>query len=117
MTEVKHDLGQLPDTFLHGHELPVDHVDAVGGRIDHVLLDEASETGEVGGDGGNAHDGTLGRGVAPRFVIGRKHAHVAASDKLFIVEADQRIVTVQKIWMKDDLDSILWIIEQVASLQ
>ena len=54
MTEVKHDLSQLPDTFLHGHELPVDHVDAVGGRIDHVLLDEASEAGEVGGDGGNA---------------------------------------------------------------
>ena len=117
MTEVKHDLGQLPDTFLHGHELPVDHVDPVRGGIDHVLLDEASEAGEVGGDGGNAHDCALGRCVASKFVIGQKHTHVAASDKLFIIQTDQRIVVVQKIWMKDNLDSILWIIEHVASLQ
>ena len=92
-------------------------MDAAVEGIDHMVLDDTSEAGEVCGDGRYAHDCTLGRCVASKFVIGQKHTHVAASDKLFIIQTDQRIVVVQKIWMKDNLDSILWIIEQVASLQ
>ena len=82
-----------------------------------MLLDEAAEAGEVGGDAGDTHDGTLGGGVAPGLVVGREHAHVAASDELFVVETNQRIVTVQKVRMEDDFYSVLWIIEHVASLQ
>ena len=42
---------------------------------------------------------------------------MTTSHKLFIVETEERIVTVEKVWMEDDLHSVLWIIEQVASLQ
>ena len=68
LTELEHDLGEVLDALLHPLELPVHHVDPVGLRLDHVLLYEAAKAGEVGGDGRDAHDGTLGRGVTPGLV-------------------------------------------------
>ena len=46
-----------------------------------------------------------------------KHSEVATSDELLVAEAQQRIVTVQKVGVEDDLDSVLRVVEQVASLK
>ena len=55
-------------------------IQALARRSD-LLLHEAPEAGEVCGDGGDAHDGALGRRVAPRLVVRREHAHVTPCNK------------------------------------
>ena len=75
-----HSRGELVDGVVEAAVHPVDDVDSVGLRVGDLLLHEAAEAGEVRGDGGDAHDGALGRGVAPRLVVAGEHAHVAACE-------------------------------------
>ena len=80
-------------------------------------LNEASKPREVGGDGGHAHDGALGRGVAPGLVVAGEHAQVAAAHKLLVAQTEQRVVRVQEVGMEYDLDPILRTVQEAASLQ
>ena len=80
-------------------------------------LNEASKPREVGGDGGHAHDGALGRGVAPGLVVAGEHAEVAATHKLLVAQTEQRVVRVQKVGMEYNLDPVLGAVQETASLQ
>ena len=117
LAEVEHDLCQVRNALLHRAEPSVHHVYPVTLRLDHVLLYEAAEAREVGSDGGDPHDGALGRGVAPRLVVAWEHSQVTATDKLLVTETQQGIVVIEELWVEDNLDSVLWIVEQVTSLK
>ena len=52
-------LGKLVDAVVRRLEPSVDDVDAVGGGVGHVLLHEAAETAQVGGDTGDSHHRAL----------------------------------------------------------
>ena len=80
-----------------------------------MFFHEAAESGQVGRDAGYAHDGALCRRVAPRLVVGGEHSHVAATDKLVILQAEQRVGGRQELGMEDDLDTVRTLIEQLAS--
>ena len=67
-------LSQVPDTLLYRHELPVNNMDPIRGRIYHMLLYEAAKAGEVGGDRWDTHDSALCWSVAPGFIIAGEHA-------------------------------------------
>ena len=60
-------------------------------------------TWQVGGDGGDTHDGTFGRSVAPRFVVAGEDAQVTASHEVFVVETEQRVGWRQEFRMEDHL--------------
>ena len=66
---VEHRLGELAHAVLDGLVPSVDDVDAVALRVLDVLPHEAAEPGQVGGHIRDAHDGALGRRVAPGLVI------------------------------------------------
>ena len=68
-----------------------------------TALDEAAEAREVGGDGGDAEGGALGRGVAPGLVVGGEDAHVAAPHKLLVTQAQQRVVGVEEVGVENNL--------------
>ena len=82
-----------------------------------LYLNEASKPGEISGDGGDAHDGALGGGVAPGLVVAGEHAEVAAPHKLLIAQTKQRVVRVQEVRMEDDLDPVLGAVQEAASLK
>ena len=58
------------------------------------------------------YDGALSRCVAPWFIIAGKNAEVTPSDEFFIVHAKNRVVRIEKIWMKNDLDAVICRIEE-----
>ena len=60
-------------------------------------------TGEVCRHGGYTHDGALCRRVAPRLVVGWKHAHVTAAHKLLVVHAEQRVGVRQELRVEHHL--------------
>ena len=60
----------------------------------------------------STYDGALGRCVTPRFIIAGKHPEVAPSDKFLIVHTKNRVVRIEKIWMKDYLDAVMRRIEE-----
>jgi hypothetical protein len=60
----------------------------------------------------STYDGALSRRVTPWFIIAGKHPKVAPSDEFLIVHAKNRVVRIEKIWMKDDLDAIMRCIEE-----
>jgi hypothetical protein len=53
------------------------------------------------------YDSALSRCVAPWFIIARENAEVTPSDEFLIVHAKNRIVRIKKIWMKNDLDTVI----------
>ena len=53
-------IGQLLYGLLHVLEPPIDDVDAVRGRVCHVLCYEAAKAGQVGGHRGDPHHRALG---------------------------------------------------------
>lgn len=58
------------------------------------------------------YDGALSRCVAPWFIIAGKNAEVTPSDEFLIVHAKNRVVRIEKIWMKNDLDAVICRIEE-----
>jgi hypothetical protein len=60
----------------------------------------------------STYDGALGGCVTPWFVIAGKHTEVAPSDKLLIVHAKHRIICVEEIGVKDDLDAVMRSVEE-----
>ena len=59
----------LIDGLVESNVHSINDVDAVGLGVDDVLLHEAAEARQIGGDRGDAHHGTLSRGVAPKNII------------------------------------------------
>ena len=41
---------------------------------------------------------------------------MTATDKLLVTETQQGIVVIEELWVEDNLDSVLGIVEQVTSL-
>jgi hypothetical protein len=60
----------------------------------------------------STYDCALSGCVTPWFVIAGKHPEVAPSDKLLIVHAKNRIICIEEIGVKDDLDAIIRCIEE-----
>jgi hypothetical protein len=58
------------------------------------------------------YDGALSRCVAPWFIIAGKNAEVTPTDEFLIVHAKNRVVRIEKIWMKNDLDAVICRIEE-----
>jgi hypothetical protein len=59
------------------------------------------------------YDRAFSRCVAPWFIIAGENAEVTPSDELLIVHAKNRVVRIEKIWMKNDLDAIICRIEEL----
>lgn len=112
--KIKHVMRQLIDAVLQSNVASVHNVNSVRLGIGNLLLHEATESRQIGRDAGNAHHGALGRRVAPRFVVRGEHAQMATTHKLFIVQTEQRIGRGQEFGMKNDFDSVVHRIEQVA---
>src|SRR5258707_3507549 len=60
----------------------------------------------------STYDGTFRRCVAPWFIIAGENAEVTPSDKFFIIHAKNRVIRIEKVGMKDDLDSVIRGIEE-----
>ena len=60
----------------------------------------------------STYDGALSRCVTPWFIIAGEHPKVTPSDEFLIVHTKNRVVRIEKIWMKDDLDAIMRCIEE-----
>jgi hypothetical protein len=58
------------------------------------------------------YDGALSGCVAPWLIIAGKNAEVAPSNEFLIVHAKNRVVRIEKIWMKNDLDAVICRIEE-----
>lgn len=68
-----------------------------------MLLHEASESGEIGRDTGDAHHSAFSRGVAPWLIVAGKHAQVAAADKFFIVQTEEGVGGREELGVEDYL--------------
>lgn len=53
--------------------------------------------------------------IAPRLVVTREDAKMAATNELFVIETKDGVVCVKKIWMEDNLNSIVVIVEELHS--
>lgn len=80
-----------------------------------MLLHETPEPRQVRRDARYTHHRALGRRVAPRLVVTRKHAQMAPAHELFVIQPEQRVRGAQELWMKNYLDSIVACVEQVAA--
>jgi hypothetical protein len=58
------------------------------------------------------YDGALSRCVAPWFIIAGKNSEVTPSDEFLVVHAKNRVVRIEKVWMKNDLDAVICRIEE-----
>ena len=92
----------------------VDDVDTVGCGVRDLLLHEAPEARQVCSDAGDAHDGALCRGVAPGLVVTGEDAHVAAADKLLVVQAEQGVGRRQELRVENDFDPVRPVVEQLT---
>jgi hypothetical protein len=54
----------------------------------------------------------LSGGVSPRLIVAGEHPKVASTNELLIVEPEDRVVTVQKVRVEDNLDAIVVMVEQ-----
>ena len=63
---------------------------------------------------GDAHDCALGRGVAPRLIVGGEDAHVAAADEVVVVEAEERVGGGEELGVEDHLDPVRPLVEELA---
>lgn len=61
-------------------------------------------TWKIGRDAGNAHDGTFGGRVAPRFIIARENAQMATSHELLVVQSKEGVRGAQKFRMEHNLE-------------
>ena len=85
------------NTFIDGFHTAVNDVAAVIVGVFDEFFHVAAETREIGGDGWDTADNTFGRSVAPWFVVGWKDAEMAASDKVVVIERQQRGIGVEKL--------------------
>ena len=53
---------------------------------------------------GRGKGGALTRGVAPGLVVGREHAHMAATDELSVIHSEQRVSGGQELRMENNLE-------------
>lgn len=67
--EVEHDVRELIQTLVDRLHSTVDDVDTIIGWVLDEILHITTESGKVGGDGWNSHDGTFGRCVTPGLVV------------------------------------------------
>lgn len=80
-----------------------------------MLLHETTEPWEIRGDARDAHYGTFGGSVAPRFVIAGEDPEVATADEFFVVQAEKGVCRAQEFGvehylMKCWLISFFWLI-------
>ena len=85
--EFEEDIGQLVGGLREVLGFAVDHVNAPVLVITHDLHDLFAEAGKVTGAGRNAPDDAFKRGVAPRLIVARENAQMAAADKLPVIES------------------------------
>lgn len=100
-----HVSSQLGNGLVQADILPVHYVYSVRWRIADLIPHETAKARQVCGQAGNAHDGAFGRGVAPWLVVAGKHAKMAATNKVLIVEAEKRVSRVQKLRMENNLQA------------
>ena len=115
--EVEHQVRQLVHRLVHALHAAVDDVDAVLLRRRHELLHVAAEAREVGADAGHAHDGALGRGVAPRLVVRREDAEVGAAHEVVVVHRQHRVGRAQELGVEDHLDAVARVVEELDAPQ
>lgn len=60
----------------------------------------------------STYDGALSGCVTPWFIIAREHPEVAPSDKFLIIHAKHRVVRIEKIRVKDNLDAVVRRVEK-----
>lgn len=77
------------------------------------ICGRSSATGSHHSTHSATHHGALRGRVPPRFVIAREDAEMASTDELLVVEAQNRIVRVQKVRMEDDLDAVVRAVEEL----
>ena len=65
------------------------------------------------GQDGLTHNCALCRSVTPRLVVRREYAQVASTNELLIVHAQDGVVAVQEVWVEDDLDAVMRVVEQL----
>lgn len=61
----------------------------------------------------STHHCTLCGRITPRLVVTREDAQMASSDKLLIVQAQDRVVRIQKVGVEHNLDTIAARVEQL----
>lgn len=113
LTELEHLICQLVDRVFDTLHATVDDVDTVILATLDGVFHETTETGQVGGDGWNTHDGAFSRSVSPWLVVGWEDAQVATTDELFVVQTQDWVVGVQELRMEDDFNTVAGAVEEL----
>lgn len=106
---------QLLHCVLQADVPTINNVNAVRLRIGDMFVHEAPKTGKVSSNGRNSHDRALRWRITPGFIVRWENAQMAAADKLFVIQAEQRIRRAQKLRMEDDLYAVIDRVEHVAA--
>jgi hypothetical protein len=53
----------------------------------------------------------LRRCITPRFIITRKNTEMAPANKLFVVEAKDRVIAIQEVWMEYNFDAVVGVVK------
>lgn len=62
---------------------------------------------------GSTHNCALCWSVTPRLVVRGEDAQVASTNELLVVHAEDGVVAVQEVWMENDLDAVMGVVEQL----
>lgn len=111
--EVEHEGGELVDAVVNALGAAVDDVDAVVGGVFDELFHVAAKAGEVGRDGGDAHDGAFGGCVPPGFVVRAEDAQVRAAHEVVVVEWQDGVGGVEEFGVEDDFDAVGGVVEEL----
>jgi len=59
------------------------------------------------------YNGAFCGSVSPWLIVTREHTEMAAANKLFVIQTQNGVVAIQKIWVEDNLDTIAAIVEEL----
>lgn len=80
-----------------------------------MLSYKAPKTRKISRHRGNAHNGALGGRIAPGLIVGWKDAQVAATDKVIVANGQQGTSRVEKLRVKDDLDTVRALVKELRT--
>lgn len=111
--EIEHERCKLVDRVIDTLCSAVHNVDTIVARVLNKLLHVASETRKVGGNAGNTHNRTLGRGITPRLVVRGKDTQMATSHEIIVVQGKDRVGGVQELRVENNLDTVRRVVEEL----